>query len=573
MTQRLTLIAVWIAFMVMAGGFLAKETASANEGPLVALVIGNEAYPAAPIEGAVSNARTVAEILRTGGFDVVYLENAKKADIAEAVRIVADKMEKGASAVVYYDGHIVQHDGRNFLVPIDFNISSEAEIRAEGFDADLLLDPLIVRRSAGSVVILNASRSNPWNRLLAGRVRGLAAQEPVQGISFVYAASPGKIAVGESFSAELIKAMKTPGLGFDAIIDRVRTAVSRATGKQQVVWESSTPPKDLIILPGEAQARPSKTPDAVEIGFWETIQNSKSPADYQIYLNSYPEGQFAGTARRRLAQLQAQKSGRAPPKAEDTPKRSGTAETPGSTEQPPSPPASVRDCPVCPEVVPVPAGSLQMGSTDGFAFERPVHRVEIRKPFYIGRREVTFDEWDACVSEGGCQYRPSDRGLGRGLRPVTDVDWNDAKTYLSWLSSKTGHAYRLPTEAEWEYAARGGRSTTYPWGNALEKDRANCLGCTNIPLNKAIETGTFPANGFGLLDMVGNAAEWVEDCWRDSYSGAPKNGSAWDKEDCRERVLRGGSFNNDTRFVRSAARFKYDYNVRYYTNGFRVVRE
>jgi formylglycine-generating enzyme required for sulfatase activity len=464
----------------------------------------------------------------------------------------------------------VQYNGRNFLVPIDFNISSEAEIRAEGFDADLLLDPLIVRRSAASVVILDASRPNPWNRLLTGRVRGLAAQDPVQGISFVYAASPGKIAVGESFPAELIKAMKTPGLGFDAIIDRVRTAVSRATGKQQVVWESSTSPKDLVILPDEAQARPSKTPDAVEIGFWETIQNSRSPADYQIYLDSYPEGQFAATARQRLAQFQAQKSGRAP-KSDETAKGSGTAETPGSTEQPS--PASVRDCPVCPEVVPIPAGRFEMGSTDGFAFERPVHRVEIRKPFYIGRREVTFDEWDACVSEGGCQYRPSDRGLGRGLRPVTDVDWNDAKTYLSWLSSKTGHTYRLPTEAEWEYAARGGRSTTYPWGNTLEKDRANCLGCTSIPLNKAVETGTFPANGFGLFDMVGNAAEWVEDCWRDSYSGAPKNGSAWDKEDCRERVLRGGSFNNETRFVRSAARFKYDYDVRYYTNGFRVVRE
>ena len=336
MIQRLTLIAVWIAFMVMASGFLPKEAASANEGPLVALVIGNEAYPAAPIEGAASNARAVAEILRTGGFDVVYLENAKKADIAEAVHVIADKMEKGASAVVYYAGHVVQYNGRNFLVPIDFNISSEAEIRAEGFDADLLLDPLIVRRSAASVVILDASRPNPWNRLLPGRIRGLAAQDPVHGISFVYAASPGKIAVGESFPAELIKAMKTPGLGFDAIIDRVRTAVSRATGKQQVVWESSPPPKDLVILPGEAQARPSKTPDAVETGFWETIQNSRSPADYQIYLDSYPEGQFAATARQRLAQLQAQKSGRAP-KSDDTPKQSGTAETSGSTEQPPSP--------------------------------------------------------------------------------------------------------------------------------------------------------------------------------------------------------------------------------------------
>ena len=251
----------------------------------------------------------------------------------------------------------------------------------------------------------------------------------------------------------------------------------------------------------------------------------------------------------------------------DTSKRSA------KTEQPANPPASIRDCPVCPEVVSIPAGSLEMGSTDGFAFERPVHRVEIRKPFYIGRREVTFDDWDACVSEGGCQFRPSDGGLGGGLRPVTGVDWNDAKTYLSWLSSKTGHAYRLPTEAEWEYAARAGRSTTYTWGNALTKDRANCLGCTNVPLNKAVETGTFPANGFGLFDMAGNAAEWVEDCWRDSYSGAPTDGSAWHKVDCPERVLRGGSFNNDTRSVRSAARFKYDHNVRYYTNGFRVVRE
>ena len=573
MIRRFILFVIWITLIMMASGSLAKEAASANEGPRVALVIGNEAYAEAPIEGAASNARAVADVLRMGGFDVVYTENAKKADIAEAVRILADKMERGASAVVYYTGHVVQYDGHNFLIPIDFNVNSQAEIRTEGFDADLLLDPLIVRRSAGSVVILDASRPNPWNRLLPGRARGLAAQDPVQGISFVYAASPGKIAAGDNFSSELIKAMKTPGLGFDAIINRTRTAVSRATDKQQVVWESSTLPKDLIILAGEGRGRPSKTPDAVEIGFWETIQNSASPADFQIYLNSYPEGQFAATARYRLAQLQAQKLGQAPLKSEDTPKRSVPIATPGNAEQPPSPPASVRDCPVCPEVVSIPAGSFKMGSTDGFAFERPVHRVEIRKPFYIGRREVTFDEWDACVSEGVCRYSPDDRGLGRGLRPVTDIDWNDAKTYLSWLSLKTRHACRLPTEAEWEYAARAGRSTTYPWGNALEKDRANCLGCTNMPLDKAVETGTFPANGFELFDMAGNAAEWVEDCWSDSYRGAPTDGSAWDKVDCRERVLRGGSFNNDTRHVRSAARFKYDYNVRYYANGFRVVRE
>lgn len=216
---------------------------------------------------------------------------------------------------------------------------------------------------------------------------------------------------------------------------------------------------------------------------------------------------------------------------------------------------------------------MTMGSKDGFAFEAPVHEVTIAKPFYMGRREVTFDEWDACLGEGGCQYRPGDRGQGRGQRPVSDVDWNDAKAYVAWLSRKTGKTYRLPTEAEWEYAARAGTKTAFYWGNTVEKDHANCTGCaTNAP-NRTLASGGFPPNAFGLLDMAGNAAEWVEDCWEDSYKAAPKDGSAFTKADCRERVLRGGAFNNDQRFVRTAARFKYDFDVRYYANGFRVVRE
>lgn len=144
---------------------------------------------------------------------------------------------------------------------------------------------------------------------------------------------------------------------------------------------------------------------------------------------------------------------------------------------------------------------------------------------------------------------------------------------MGWLSRKTGKTYRLPSEAEWEYAARAGTKTAYYWGNALEKDRANCAACNTNPLKNTVATGTFPPNAFGLLDMAGNAAEWVEDCWVDNYKTAPKDGSAFAKPECRERVLRGGSFNNDQRFVRTAARFKYDYVVRYYANGFRVVRE
>lgn len=561
------LIALWSVLIAAASGVAGKHAALASESARVALVIGNGAYPEARIDEAAGNALAVAEVLRSGGFDVVYAENARKADFAETVNRFAERMETGATAVVYYSGHALSFDGRNFLVPVDANIRAEGEIRAQAFDADLLLDPLIVRRASQSVVILDASRANPWTRVLPGRARGLSADTAIQGVSVISAASPGKLAAGNDFSAELVKAMKTPGLGFDKVVNEVRAAVLRATGKEQTVWASAPPPKTLIVIPAEAP-RAAKPADAVEAGFWETIQNSASPADYKIYLDTYPNGQFAPAARRRLLQLEAQKKGQTPQKDETSP-----LAAPAKPEKPAFAQTSIRDCPVCPEVVTVPAGAFDMGSSDGFTFERPVHRVEIQKPFSIGRREVTFDEWDACVSEGGCPHRPEDRGLGRGLRPATNLDWNDAKTYLRWLSAKSGHVYRLPSEAEWEYAARGGASTIYPWGDAMEKDRANCLGCTTIQLNKAIETGTFPANRFGLFDMAGNAAEWVEDCWSDNYSGAPADGSSWTTPDCRERVLRGGSFNNEPRFVRTAARFKYDHNVRYYANGFRVVRE
>jgi formylglycine-generating enzyme required for sulfatase activity len=565
-TPQIFLRLILVMIFFVSGGLAARETAVAKEQTRVALVVGNETYSEASIPNAVSDAKAVADVLRHGGFDVVYAENAKKADIVDALRAFAVKMERGAVAVVYYAGHALQFQDRNFLVPTHSKLSSQADIRTEGIDMDLLLDPVIVARSPGSVVIIDASRQNPWDSLVPGRPRGLAAQPPLSGICVVYATAPGKVAAGHAFASELVKAMKTPGLGFDAIINRTRVDVMRVSGKEQVVWQSSAPPKDLVILSAGTAAKSSaKAADAVELGFWDTIKNGDTPGDFQIYLDSYPNGQFSAAAQTRLAELQEKKSG-------PSVMRSAAA-TGVVTERPSTSGTVTRDCPVCPEIVSIPAGSFEMGAMDGLAFERLVHHVSISKSFFIGRREVTFDEWDACADEGGCQYRPADRGLGRGLRPVTDIDWNDAKSYLSWLSAKTGRAYRLPTEAEWEYAARAGSQTTYPWGNVFEKDRANCVGCTTIALGKAVETGTFPANGFGLFDMAGNAAEWVEDCWNETYNKAPTDGSAWNKSDCRERVLRGGSFNNDTRFLRSASRFKYDYNVRYYTNGFRVVRE
>jgi formylglycine-generating enzyme required for sulfatase activity len=238
----------------------------------------------------------------------------------------------------------------------------------------------------------------------------------------------------------------------------------------------------------------------------------------------------------------------------------------------PEPGDTFRDCPDCSEMVVVPSGEFQMGSGES-VYEQPVHRVVIAYAFAIGRSEITFNEWDLCVAGGGCKYRPDDHGWGRGTRPVIDVSWTDAKAFVSWLSQKTGKAYRLPTEAEWEYAARAGTESSYWWGRAPVKGSANCEDCGSAPTRRTLPTRSFRPNAFGLFDVSGNAAEWVEDCWNDSYRGAPANGSAWTTGQCEQRGLRGGSFASKATFVRSSARFRYDQDVRYYANGFRVARD
>jgi formylglycine-generating enzyme required for sulfatase activity len=217
-------------------------------------------------------------------------------------------------------------------------------------------------------------------------------------------------------------------------------------------------------------------------------------------------------------------------------------------------------------------GSFEMGSDD-VPYAKPLHRVTISTSFAIGRREVTFEEWDACVAASACAYLPNDRGWGRGARPVIDVSWDDAKTFIAWLSRITKQKYRLPTEAEWEYAARAGTTTAYHWGADVRAGKANCEDCGGTPTKHTLPAGSFPANDFGIYDTAGNAAEWVEDCWNESYRDAPHDGSAWVQGQCDLRVLRGGSFSSNATAVRPTARFRYDHNVRFFTSGFRVVRE
>jgi formylglycine-generating enzyme required for sulfatase activity len=189
---------------------------------------------------------------------------------------------------------------------------------------------------------------------------------------------------------------------------------------------------------------------------------------------------------------------------------------------------------------------------------------------------VTFEQWDACATYGDCDKTVSDDGYGRGRQPVINVSWTDAKTYASWLTKVTGKNYRLLSEAEYEYAARGGTQTTYPWGPDFVPGMAGCKICGGLWENKPAPVGSFPPNNFGLYDMVGNIFEWVEDCYHASYKDSPPNdGAAWLTGDCRRRVGRGsGSWLTDDDVTKLHVSRRNYYNVGAIASGlgFRVAR-
>lgn len=209
-----------------------------------------------------------------------------------------------------------------------------------------------------------------------------------------------------------------------------------------------------------------------------------------------------------------------------------------------------------PEMIVVPAGRFIMGriSGSGDENETPKHQVSFARPFALSRYEVTFEDYDRFADATG-RAKPDDKGWGRGNLPVVNVSWADANAYADWLSQQTGQPYRLPTEAEWEYAARAGTQTRYSWGNQLVPQRANCDGCgSNWDSRQPAPVGSFPANSWGLYDMHGNVSEWVQDCYADNYADTPLDGSAEERSNCTYRVLRGGSFFDMPDLIRAAIR-------------------
>lgn len=219
-----------------------------------------------------------------------------------------------------------------------------------------------------------------------------------------------------------------------------------------------------------------------------------------------------------------------------------------------------------PEMSLLQGGPFMMGSNEDIS-EKPIHHVTIR-PFSISRYPISVREWNQCAAAKACAFMAT----GGDDAPITNVSWSDAKQFVGWLASVAHKPYRLPTEAEWEYAARGGTQTRYWWGDELLPDMVNCKGCIGVAAAESpTRVGSFKPNPFGLYDMGGTVDQWVEDCWHRNYGGAPTDGSAWVDGDCASHVIRSGSWQNDARYVRPANRDSYDTSVRYPTHGFRVA--
>ena len=240
------------------------------------------------------------------------------------------------------------------------------------------------------------------------------------------------------------------------------------------------------------------------------------------------------------------------------------------------------------ELVLIPGGTFMMGdmSGDGFEGEQPVHEITV-PTFRMGKYEVTFAQWDACVADGECNDNsPDDEGWGRGNLPVIHISWHDVQLFIDWLNSKTSGGYRLPSEAEWEYAARAGSATKYHFGDdesqlcryanhadtSTDNDWWN-EACIDGVSEGTAEVGRYQPNEFGLYDMHGNVHEWVEDRWHVNYEGAPSDGSVWEGGCCDTRVIRGGAWSSGPEPLRSAFRYWLHPSAFGHILGFRLAQD
>jgi formylglycine-generating enzyme required for sulfatase activity len=543
----------------------------------VALVIGNSAYALAPLSNPKNDADDVAAALQRAGFQVTERKDLTIREFDRTLDEFITRAKDADAVLFFFSGHGIQVDKRGYLAPTDVKAESESSALRELVSIQEVVSRI---ENAGkvSVIVLDACRDGALQervrRIAVEKNKGLVPPKGLPPVSvvgsntlIVYATVPGEAASdgtgrNSPFTASLLKHMETPGLEIELMFKRVTADVLQATHGKQQPERLSRLQNELILLPEKAEI-----PKQVA-----AVAPPKAPAPPVVNCQDSLLISLGQTGERGCIK-------------------------PGSGE-------SFRDCPDCPEMVAVPAGSFLMGSAEDdrpqSTGEVPQHRVTISKPFAAGKAAVTRDEFDAFVRDsgysmdGGC-YISAGAELKvdstksyltpgyqqTGAHPAVCVSVNDALAYTAWLSKKTGENYRLLSEAEREYVTRAGTTTPFWWGASISPDQANYDGTAEVYRGggqkgefrrKPVPVTSFQPNPWGLYQVHGNIWEWVEDCWEESYKGAPDDGSAWTSADCSRRVLRGGAWRNPPASLRAASRLKGYAQIRYVSFGFRVAR-
>ena len=607
-----------LAFAVLV--FLTCATSAVQAEKRIALVMGNSAYTAAPLVNPKHDADLMASTLSDIGFEVIHQTDLTQRGMKAAIVDFGERLEragKDAVGLVFYAGHGIQSSGRNYLIPVDATLEKESYLDIEAVPADWILGQMAQARNALNFLILDACRNNPFARSFRSAERGLARMDAPRGTLIAYSTKPGDVAAdgtgrNSPYTKALSVVIRRPGLSASHMFIAARNRVLEETNEQQTPWEEGGLTAPFYFAgPGEAGGTSASADN--DTLFWNSVEANPTPGAYQAYLEAYPAGRYAPLAKVRLKELEgAQVAVGVYPKA---PKQLPTQATNQTPSQAPSqaPGTAFRDCPECPEMIVLPGGSFTMGSPSSEAGrnpdEGPTRRVTIGDGLAVGIHEVTRAEFAAFASATGFPEGNScwtfENGDGRdrsgrswrnpGYRqgdddPVVCVSWEDARAYVEWLSRKTGERYRLLSEAEWEYAVRAGSDARYSFGDDLA-GREICrhgngadlaakrrysgwrvVDCDDGYVMTA-PVGQLRANAFGLHDGHGNVWEWVDDCYHDSYAGAPSDGSArTGGGNCDRRVQRGGAWDSFPEFLRSAMRDKFQPGNRSVKVGFRVAR-
>jgi len=429
----------------------------------------------------------------------------------------------------------VQAEGNNYLIPVNKKFADATDVKNGAYLAQSAIDKLSGSSARVKLVFLDSCRNQ---LLLKEKGRGFSdpgfAKMDAEGVVISYATGLGKIAADNiTYTSQLIKAIRdNESERIEIVLSEAQELTAQATGGQQIPWYE----KGMV---GRFCFGTCGKPEPVKP---EPVKEDNS----------------AELERLRKENERLRNANLLPPEVTPPPTKSGQSFR-----------DTLKDGSLGPEMVQIPAGTFQMGSNDGSSDEKPVHTVSL-KSFALGKYEVTFEEYDKFCDATG-RSKPDDEGWGRGRRPVINVNWNDAKAYVKWLSEQTGKDYRLPSEAQWEYACRAGSTGKYSFGDDVSQ-LGNYGWYNSNSGSKTHPVGEKQANKFGLYDMHGNVREWLEDNWHDNYNGAPGDGSAWMSGDNNSHLLRGDSWIDDGAFLRCAYRYRYDTSFRYGSRGFRFSR-